>query len=48
MTDVELTDAHELAIVEVAIDTIKADEKVEYSEIKFFKVIPVLTSRRTP
>ena len=26
-------------LIEVAIDTIKADEKVEYSEIKFFKVI---------
>ena len=26
-------------MVEVAIDTIKADNKVEYSEIKFFKVI---------
>jgi hypothetical protein len=35
----ELSEANELKIVEVAIDTIKADEKVEYSEIKFFKVI---------
>lgn len=34
-----LTEEQELKIVEVAINTIKADEKVEYSEIKFFKVI---------
>jgi uncharacterized tellurite resistance protein B-like protein len=35
----ELTEANELKLIEVAIDTIKADDKVEYSEIKFFKVI---------
>lgn len=29
----------ELKLIEVAIDTIKADDKVEYSEVKFFKVI---------
>jgi hypothetical protein len=29
----------ELKIIEAAINTIKADEKIEYSEIKFFKVI---------
>jgi hypothetical protein len=29
----------ELKIIEVAISTIKADDKIEYSEIKFFKVI---------
>lgn len=34
-----LTEANELKLIKVAIDTIKADEKVEYSEIKFFKVI---------
>lgn len=34
-----LTEEQELKIVEVAINTIMADEKVEYSEIKFFKVI---------
>ncbi len=34
-----LTEDEELKLIEVAIDTIKADEKVEYSEIKFFKVI---------
>ena len=39
LTTSELTEANELNIIEVAIDTIKADEKVEYSEIKFFKVI---------
>ena len=35
----ELSEANELKLVEVAIGTIKADDKVEYSEIKFFKVI---------
>ena len=35
----ELSEAHELKLVEVAIETIKADDKVEYSEVKFFKVI---------
>ncbi|MCH8487778.1 MAG: TerB family tellurite resistance protein [Candidatus Cyclonatronum sp.] len=35
----ELSESEELKLVEVAIDTIKADDKVEYSEIKFFKVI---------
>ena len=39
LTTSELTEANELKLVEVAIDTIKADDKVEYSEIKFFKVI---------
>lgn len=39
LTTSELSEADELKLVEAAIDTIKADEKVEYSEIKFFKVI---------
>ena len=39
LTTSELTEADELNLIEVAIETIKADEKVEYSEIKFFKVI---------
>ncbi|WP_339867122.1 hypothetical protein [uncultured Algoriphagus sp.] len=39
LTATELTEANELKLIEVAIDTIKADDKVEYSEIKFFKVI---------
>lgn len=39
LSNSELTETNELNLIEVAIDTIKADEKVEYSEIKFFKVI---------
>jgi len=39
LTTTELTEPNELKLIEVAIDTIKADDKVEYSEIKFFKVI---------
>ena len=39
LTNTNLSEANELNLIEVAIDTIKADEKVEYSEIKFFKVI---------
>ena len=39
LANFELSEANELNLIEVAIDTIKADEKVEYSEIKFFKVI---------
>lgn len=39
LTTTELTEANELKLIEVAIDTIKADDKIEYSEIKFFKVI---------
>lgn len=35
----ELSEANELKILELAIDTIKADDIIEYSEIKFFKVI---------
>lgn len=35
----QLSTSDELKLIEVAIDTIKADDKVEYSEIKFFKVI---------
>ena len=35
----ELTEADELKIIEIAIATIKADDKIEYSEVKFFKVI---------
>ena len=36
---IELNEEDELKLIQVAIYTIKADEKVEYSEIKFFKVI---------
>jgi uncharacterized tellurite resistance protein B-like protein len=35
----ELSEANELKLIEVAIATIKADDLIEYSEIKFFKVI---------
>ncbi|WP_163516531.1 tellurite resistance TerB family protein [Gelidibacter japonicus] len=35
----ELSEANELKLIEVAIETIKADDVIEYSEIKFFKVI---------
>lgn len=35
----DLSTQDELKLIEVAINTIKADEKVEYSEIKFFKII---------
>lgn len=34
-----LYEAEELEIIRVAIKTIEADEKIEYSEIKFFKII---------
>ena len=39
LVSLELSEADELRLIEVAIQTIKADEKVEYSEVKFFKVI---------
>lgn len=39
LTSTELSEQDELKLIEVAIDTIKADDKVEYSEVKFFKVI---------
>lgn len=35
----KLLKGEELKVIEVAIDTINADQKVEYSEIKFFKII---------
>mgnify|MGYP000695441021 CR=1 FL=1 len=35
----DLSQDEELKLIEIAIETIKADDKVEYSEIKFFKVI---------
>ena len=34
-----MSEQNELKLIEVAIETIKADEKIEYSEVKFFKVI---------
>ena len=39
LNELSLTEEMELKIIEVAISTIKADDKIEYSEIKFFKVI---------
>ena len=39
LTAAELSEKDELKIIETAIETIKADDKVEYSEVKFFKVI---------
>lgn len=39
LTSAELSEEKELEIIKVAIATIKSDEKIEYSEIKFFKVI---------
>jgi uncharacterized tellurite resistance protein B-like protein len=39
LTSSELSEANELKLIEVAISTIKADDIIEYSEIKFFKVI---------
>lgn len=35
----ELTEKEELSIIDFAIQTIKADDQVEYAEIKFFKNI---------
>jgi uncharacterized tellurite resistance protein B-like protein len=39
LTTSELSEQDELKLIEAAIDTFKADDKLEYSEIKFFKVI---------
>lgn len=39
LSTTELSEQEELKLIEVAIDTIKADDKIEYSEVKFFKVI---------
>lgn len=35
----KLSEDEEISIIDIAIKTINADEKVEYSEIKFFKII---------
>lgn len=39
LNEAKLSDSEELEILKFAINTIHADEKVEYSEIKFFKAI---------
>ena len=46
LTSSNLSEPDELKLLEVAIDTIKADDKVEYSEIKFFKVYPQASGLR--
>ncbi len=39
LDEAELTEKEELELIKVAIDTINADGKVDYSEIKFFKIV---------
>ena len=39
LSTLKISQAKELEIIKIAVDTINSDEKVEYSEIKFFKVI---------
>jgi uncharacterized tellurite resistance protein B-like protein len=39
LTSSELSEQDELKLIEIAIDTIKSDDNIEYSEVKFFKVI---------
>lgn len=39
LADQTLTEEEELKIADVAVQTIRADKRIEYSEIKFFKVL---------
>ena len=39
LSDVELTEQQQLCIVDFAVQTIVADSKIEYTEVKFFKKI---------
>ena len=39
LKEAKLTEQEELTLIDFAIQTIKADEQIEYSEIKFFKNI---------
>jgi len=39
LAEESLDEEQELKVADVALQTIRADEKIEYSEIKFFKVI---------
>jgi uncharacterized tellurite resistance protein B-like protein len=39
LKDANLSEDEELSLIEFAINTIKADEQIEYAEIRFFKVI---------
>ncbi len=39
VSKIQLTDEEQLTIVNIAFKTIEADNKIEYSEVKFFKKI---------
>jgi uncharacterized tellurite resistance protein B-like protein len=39
LKDADLTDKQQIKLIKVSIDTINADNVVEYSEIKFFKIV---------
>lgn len=39
LKNAELSEQQELSLIDFAVNTIKADDMIEYSEIKFFKVI---------
>ena len=39
LTEKTLTEDEELKVADVAVQTIRADNRIEYSEIKFFKVL---------
>jgi len=39
LENIDLTEEETLTLIDFALQTIKADEQVEYSEIKFFKIL---------
>lgn len=39
LDEAHLNEEEELKVIKVAVDVIEADEEVEYSEIKFFKIV---------
>src|SRR5688572_25775348 len=39
LKETSLTEEEQLLLIDFAVNTIKADEQINYSEIKFFKVI---------
>lgn len=39
LSEQDLTEEQELNVADVAVQTIRSDNKIEYSEIKFFKVL---------
>jgi uncharacterized tellurite resistance protein B-like protein len=39
LSEQSMTEEEELKVADVAVQTIRADKKIEYSEIKFFKVL---------